>query len=44
VDVDGVARPIDGDGDGVPAFDMGAYEAPPGIIWRVFLPQVYLLQ
>jgi parallel beta-helix repeat protein len=27
-DLDGVSRPVDGDGDGVPAFDMGVYEAP----------------
>jgi parallel beta-helix repeat protein len=27
-DLDGVSRPIDGDADGVTAFDMGVYEAP----------------
>jgi hypothetical protein len=27
-DLDGTARPIDGDGDGTPTTDMGAYEAP----------------
>ena len=26
VDFDGLARPLDGDGDGTPAFDVGAYE------------------
>lgn len=40
VDIDGVERPIDGDGDGVPAVDMGAYESPPALIWRVYLPQL----
>ncbi len=28
VDFDGAARPLDGNGDGVAAFDMGAFEAP----------------
>jgi hypothetical protein len=28
VDADGVARPVDGDGNGVVAYDLGAYEAP----------------
>src|SRR5262245_13671160 len=28
-DLDGVARPADGNGDGIVAFDMGAYEAQP---------------
>ena len=33
IDIDGVARPIDGDADGTPVVDIGAYEfAPPGYI------------
>lgn len=39
VDIAGVARPMDGDGDGTPEFDLGAYESPPQIFWRVYLPQ-----
>ncbi|UCE60170.1 MAG: hypothetical protein JSU63_00170 [Phycisphaerales bacterium] len=31
VDLDGIARIIDGDGDGTPTVDMGAYEHVPGV-------------
>lgn len=38
IDIDGQIRPQDGDGDGIPDFDMGAYEAPPDIFWRAYSP------
>jgi hypothetical protein len=41
VDIAGQIRPQDGDGDGIPDFDMGAYEAPPGIFYRSFSPTFY---
>src|SRR5262249_44794716 len=31
-DFDGVPRPLDGNGDGVAAFDMGAFEAPAPVV------------
>jgi PKD repeat protein len=34
-DLSGRARPLDGNGDGTAAFDMGAYEAPPpAFVWQ----------
>ena len=39
VDIRGTARPADGDGDGNPVCDMGAYEGWVQV-WRVYLPVV----